>query len=38
MGDFGYIFGYSLVFATLVGGIMGSVITYYILKHNMEDK
>lgn len=38
MGDFGYIFGYMLFFAFCVGGVVGSASTYYILKHEKEDK
>lgn len=36
MGDGGYIFGYLLFFAFCAGGLVGSLFTYYIFKH--EDK
>lgn len=38
MGDFGYIFGFLLFFTLFVGIIIGCVSTYYILKHEKEDK
>lgn len=36
MGDSGYIFGYMLLFAFFVGGLVGSFISYWLYKH--EDK
>lgn len=29
MGDFGYIFGYTIFFAFLIGGIIGHFIGYH---------
>ena len=34
MGDFGYIFGYTILFALGIGAIIGYPIGYYQRKHD----
>ena len=36
MGNFGYIFGYSIIFTTLLGGTIGYIIGFYL--GSKEDK
>ena len=37
MGDGGYIYGYLLLFMFFFGGLVGSVVSYYILKDEKEN-
>ena len=39
MGDFGYIYGYMLIFAFCLGGLVCSALMHYIFNHkNDKDK